>query len=453
MKWDRDIVPTLKKDEKLMKNMFGHARQLAMYPEDRSTLCQCEFYLTNMKDTLENLHISTGFDDMRDSSPDREMVASRELNDSATAPGLLTSTIFSSLLPFEKCSPLPCLTQLELSEVNLRHCTDTWCKFVCFQQIQELRLSECAGADALLAQLSKAAHLPKQLRVLHFQHDDSRESEALLTLDGFLCLVSGVQDLLIDLFRVSSMPASAGIVRHAKTLQVLNVHCSPQERIIDRDISSTRGDTYDEICWSSSDFEAICKGCPLIEQLSCASPSTELLKATTPAFILFMRSCNYLRRMVTLQITNWPSGKSTTYLPRVVYEHLLRALAQRMFKEVATHAWSYDVDTGEKLSRTDVRSIPGQLRLIAFGVNEKMFEREDSKHQIIYYRSTCMEVEGPRGHLESCYAATVGWCLRRYIEPRSEILDCHLLSRASRPPCRDTTSDRGLSWGGDDDDD
>lgn len=51
---------------------------------------------------------------------------------------------------------------------------------------------------------------------------------------------------------------------------------------------------------------------------------------------------------------------------------------------------------------------------------------------IVFVRGT---QRGPLGH-ESPVAVQIGWCLRKYVEPRSEVLD-FALSRNSRPPTRE----------------
>jgi hypothetical protein len=167
---------------------------------------------------LEKITLHSSFDD----DTDRPTIASRELNDSATAPGLITSTIFGHLMPFETCQPMA-LRDFTLQKINLRYAADTYCQFVDFRNLKALRIFGCSGADSLFAQLCKATKLPEKLETLEFKHDDNPENDALSALDGFLCLVSGVKILTLDLCYAKQMPASAGIARHGPTLKELNV--------------------------------------------------------------------------------------------------------------------------------------------------------------------------------------------------------------------------------------
>ncbi|KAF2213728.1 hypothetical protein CERZMDRAFT_120883 [Cercospora zeae-maydis SCOH1-5] len=462
MKWlevmdlDRDVLPELKKAVKATGPMFQCTRKLALYPENRQTLALSGFFLDKCKEQLEELIVHCNFNDLGASSvPD-----GRELNDSATEPGLLSRTIFSSLLPFDTCEPLKNLTSLRLHRISLRYCADTWCKFINFQQLQNLRLYHCAGADTLLGQLSKSKNLPKSLKVLELQHRDNSDNEALLALDGFLCLASGLRDMVIDLENVKSLPAVAGIVRHSKTLELLSVHCAMESH---PNTSMASDCDNEELVWTTQDFEKICRACKDLEQLSCAWPSTSLIRSPAPDWKRFESSAAALRNMVTLHITTWPNNKpSTTLLPRMVYESLLQNLAQRMFglasdgrdKGMPPVMESVDSEDEDELvispagdapstsPPTSSSFSPSRLRLIAFGVSDRIYEREDSRNQIIFLKSFAADAEGKHRP----FAAPVGWCMRQFIEPRSEVLD-FVLHRSSdhdaHPPVSDYLSGTG----------
>ncbi|CZT14409.1 uncharacterized protein RCC_00386 [Ramularia collo-cygni] len=457
MKWlevmdvDEPALPLLKKNKRVQSLMFKNARKLALYPENRETLDLSGYFVEKTAHQLEELIVHCNF------LPDtRNAIESRDLNDSATAPGLVTSTIFRCMTPFDKCSPFPNLKSLRLHRVSLRYCADTWCKFINFHDLQALRLYHCAGADTLFGQLSKANHLPRQLKVLEVQHRDNAENEALVALDGFLCLVSGLRDLVIDLEHVKAMPAAAGIIRHGKTLELLNVHCAGQA-------SHSTSSEIDgaELVWDTDDFHDICTACKDLEQLSTAWPHTSLIRTPSDEWTSFELSSQKLRSMVTLHITNWPTNKpSTQLLPRSVYEALLQTLAQRRF-EIAAGSHSSmeddddssedgDGDAGAEVAMAKAPEViepPSRLRLIAFGTSDKIYEREDSRNQILYLKSTAKDAEGR----QQAYAAPVGWCLRQFIEPRSEVLDFVLHKsgdRDSRPPCREFRDSGG--WGDDD---
>lgn len=73
-----------------------------------------------------------------------------------------------------------------------------------------------------------------------------------------------------------------------------------------------------------------------------------------------------------------------------------------------------------------------KLAVIAFGASDSVYDRQDSKNQIIFVKGRQVD---PLGR-SSVTAMQIGWCLRKYVEPRSEILDFSL-SRSCRPPTRD----------------
>ncbi|KAJ9649086.1 hypothetical protein H2199_001000 [Coniosporium tulheliwenetii] len=357
---DRDILPEI---EKLpdFETMFSNITKVGLYPNRTRVLDYCGAVMKRAP-KVERLILHAIFDDSD------EPVTSRELNDSSTGPGLITTSIFGHMRPFAKCTPLA-LTDVTLQKIHLRYAAETYCKFIDFGTVQELRVFSCSGADAFLAELSKSTKLPQKLRVLEFKHEDNAEEDALNALDGFLCLVTGIEILTIDIQGVKSLPASAGIKRHSKTLDQLTVHASR---------NSHPGDEEEHV-YEYTSFQDICK-CSQLEQLSIGFPATSLVRDTTDSF------------------KDW-----------VIYEQLLAGLAQFIFKG---HS---------------------KLAVIAFGTSDKVYGREDSKNQVIFVRGK--QVDPLRN--ESVCAIQIGWCLRRYVEPRSEVLDFEL-SRISRPPTRDS---------------
>lgn len=459
MKWleamdmDRPILEELKKNPNIERNLFDNARKLALYPENRESLNLGRYFVEKTTEKLEELIIHAHFETIDDHSPSRSDVSVRELNDTATGPGLLARTLFGHLMPFESCTKFQNLTSLRLHRISLRYCADTWCKFVDFHKMQCLRIYHCPGVDSLLGQLSRAAHLPKKLHVLELQHKDNTENEALLALEGFLCLVSGLNDLIIDLQNVKALPAVAGLVRHHKTLELLNIHCSGEG-------SSTPlvGDMScdaEELVYDMEEFDKICSATSHLEQLSCAWPNRSLIRSPSEEWCAFEHAVAKLRNLVTLHITTWPSNKpSTQLLPRSVYEQLLQAASTRLFELASKRTPSTDmsisivapaqppIPSSDSASGTETLLPPAKLRLIAFGISDKIYEREDSRNQLLYLRSTALDAEGKN----KIYATPVGWCARRYLEPRSEVLD-FVLGRETRLPCRGERGDMDARFG------
>ncbi|KAF1940757.1 hypothetical protein EJ02DRAFT_349394 [Clathrospora elynae] len=352
---DRNVLEELQKIPNIEK-CFENVRKIGLYPDSREVLDFCHFLLKNTANRkLDKITLHASFDEM-DAS-----VTTRELNDTVNEPGLITSTMFSHMQPFAKCTPIT-LKEVTLQKLHLRYAAETYCKLINFQTIKSIRIFGCSGADALFAELSKSSKLPERLETLEFKHDDNTENDGLGAIDGFLCLVSGIKTLTIDLTFAKSLPASAGIVRHGKTLKTLNVH------------ASTGPDSCDEeLVYDYASFSQICKDCPLLEQISVAFPGVSVLRSKNDSFVNFENCLGDLANLATLNITTWPTNSpSSTKLPRKIYEHLLAGLAQQGFERSSGHAKE--------------QNRPPKLAIIAFGSSDKVYDREDSQNQIIYVK-------------------------------------------------------------------
>jgi hypothetical protein len=435
---DRPILTELileesKRSSRVESGLFDNVRNLAMYPENRESLNLGGYFIAKTQDKLEELIVHAHFERLADRSPTRSDVSVREINDTAIGPGLLSRSLFVHFLPFESCTPFQHLTSLRLHRISLRHCADTWCKFIDFHNIKRLRVYHCPAADSLLGQLSKAKSLPKALQVLELQHKDNRENEALVALDGLLCLLSGLIILTIDLQNVKTLPDVAGIVRHGKTLEQLNVHCSDESPL---PLLSDMHCEAEELVFETEDFDKICSATSKLEQLSCAWPDKSLIRSPHDDWMAFESSIAKLWTLVTMQITTWPCNKpGKPQLTRPIYEQLLQGVATRLFELVTSRLtfgppseWPEVVIVGDEISEI---LPPSRLRLVVFGISDKIYEREDSQTQILYLRSSAFDADGK----SKVYAAPLGWCARRFLEPRSEILE-FVLSRGSRLPCR-----------------
>ena len=147
-----------------------------------------------------------------------------ELNDTAIEPGLLTRTMFRHMQPFEKCTPMA-LRAVTLEGVTLRYCVGSYCKVIDFTKVQKLSICHCKSSDGLLAALCHSTRLPEKLDKFEFKNDDDDdECEVTSALDTFLCLVSGIKSLTLDVCATKRLPTAMAIVRHAKTLEILNAH-------------------------------------------------------------------------------------------------------------------------------------------------------------------------------------------------------------------------------------
>lgn len=241
---DRDIWPTLEKQMDV-DEVFTNGRKLGLFPDSPQSLEFCQKLLVKMP-KVEKIILHSNFP------------LSREVNDSSTGPGLITRTLFRHMQPFYACTPMV-LRDITLQSVSLRYAADTYCKLINFRTIGAIRIFNCPGADALLAELSKGTQLPDKLETFEFKHDDNAENDGLSAVDGFLCLISGISSLIIDLCDVKALPAVAGITRHSKTLISLNLHASAEG-----------GSKAEEHFYEYAALQQLLKDCSLLEQLSMA---------------------------------------------------------------------------------------------------------------------------------------------------------------------------------------
>jgi hypothetical protein len=340
------------------------------------------------------------------------------------------------MLPFSECTPLA-LKEITLQKIGLRYAAETYCKLIDFRSVKSIRVYGCSGTDALFAELSKSTKLPGKLEILEVKLEDNAENDGLGALDGFMRLVSGIKVLTLDLTCTTSLPAAAGIVRHSKTLEQLSIHASGSPDECD-----------DELVYEYTSFTQICKECTLLEQLSVAFPSVSVTRSKSDSFVNFEASTGMppghwfeltknaqnclgdLPGLVTLNMTTWPtSGPSSSKLPRKIYEHMLAGLAQQGFERSSNHAKAQGRNS--------------KLAVIAYGVSDKVYDREDSQNQIIFVKGKQIDPLGT----ERSTAVQIGWCLRKFVDagPKSGILDFSL-SRSSRPPTRDPPSSDDSDW-------
>ncbi|KAH0292518.1 hypothetical protein KCU62_g1878, partial [Aureobasidium sp. EXF-3399] len=391
-----DAIENLEAKASDHAEIYNNCQKLAIYPDSLPSLELGQFLLSKMS-TLTELIIHTNF------AHGSIHYNTRELNDSPSGPGLVNRTMFRHLLPFTQITnpPFAHLQSLRLVDVGLRHCADSYGRFIDFTQLEALRIVKCAGADALLSLLCKSAYLPRKLRCLEFQHNDNLDNDALTALDDFLCLVEGVEEIYLDLTSVKSMPSVDGIIKHGKTLDVLLVHAS--------------GDLVEEHVWTSDDFQRLCLSVSKLRQISCAWPASSILRTNSPSWDAYQFSIRSLSRLITLHISTFPSCSPKVNLGRAMYMEMLRWQATQIF------FWtSYTASC---------------FKIIAFGVSDRIPSRQDGNNQLIFLRSTLINADGK----EEPTAVPVSWVSRQYIEPRSDVLDFEL-TRRPKMPIRDYAS-------------
>jgi hypothetical protein len=248
-----------------LDDAFKDTHKLGLYPDRREVL-QFGNFLIKKTPELHKITLHASFDDS-DSG-----ISQRELNDSSLEPGLITSTLFSHMMPFENCKPIA-LRELTLQKINLRHSGTTYCRVIDCTGLRSIRLTECAGADAFFAELTRSSRkLPMKLETLEFKHEDNAEEDAMNALNGFLCVVSGLQCLTIDMTGTKELPAPASIIKHHRTLTELNIHTRPD-----------RWDSEEKV-YSYEQFNNICQDCKSLEQLSVGFPATTAHRTESDGF-------------------------------------------------------------------------------------------------------------------------------------------------------------------------
>lgn len=404
---DRDPWPELQKLPH-MHGLISRVRKIAIFPDCKSVLKLSGELLRRTK-KLENLHLQTDFCMNQEHS---HFVSAREINDSATSPGLMTSTLFAHLMPFENCTPLN-LSTLHLQKVNLRCSRNTYARFINLPQLMHLTISNCPGADAFLAELCLSTQIPTGLVSLEFKHRDCDEEEGMDALDSFLCLINKLESLTIDVDNNGRLPNVDAITGHSKTLRQLAVHVAD---------SAWNDNDVKEHSYNGPTFGKICQACTNLEELSVAQPDVPITADVTDHLSYWFQHLHKLRGLRTLQLTRFPYYKNNiARIERDVYVHLLGLHASRIF---------------ESASR---RQTLKKLKIIAYGASSDTHNRLGGKNQAIFAKAAVPEILGgsPNAAIRAsspntnklrkeAMALQVSWADRRYIEPVSEILELDL---------------------------
>ena len=252
---DRPFMPVLEKQPSLTTNLTN-LRSLHFYPDNLDRL-KASQKLLETQPTISELQLSSGF------HPDVEIP--EDLQDSSTRPGLMTRTIFSHFLPFERCTTPMTLKKLTLDNVDLRYATDTYMKFIQFSALESFVVGGCSGADAVFAQMSKPHLRPTKLKKLRWFHEALGETHALEAFEGLLEAISGLEVLHVDTNNITGLPKAATISHHGKTLQVLGIRSRMPPTAI--------------LLYESDQFEEICNNCLELRQLGITFPITSVSDA------------------------------------------------------------------------------------------------------------------------------------------------------------------------------
>lgn len=355
-----------------------------------------------------------------------------EMNDSATRPGHLTSTLFKHMLPFEKAKALG-IEDLHLIDINLRHPRDTFCRVLRLSNLSRLVLEKCRGADVFLGELCRSTMLPSRLKTFVFLHQERMPDDAALTaVEDFLSLLQGLIELVIDIMHVSRLPQVSKIVPLAGSLRLLSIHAYKDENVeADLMISD------DEHVYSRESFGQLLPSLTEVEELSLAAPGREISERKDVVYRRFMESFvgsgSKMDKLHTLQITTWPTCPTICgRMSRGMYDALLKVHAMEFFN--ARH-------TSGKLP---------MLHLIEWG-SEDYYRKKCMKSgsiSTIFVRNTESTPDGKQR--PSCISVVPEWRLNKLSLP-TRVLSMSLAKHAG-PPARDRgkeDSDSGnvpLGW-------
>ncbi|KAI9816522.1 MAG: hypothetical protein M1827_001654 [Pycnora praestabilis] len=406
---DTALMPILEKRPEILSRLDQvKSLQLCFVNRDSLSICQ---KVVELNPDIEKLEIILGFDD-----DDHEALDT--LHDSSAGPGLITSTVFSHMLPFDKCKPLK-PKEVRLQDLDLRYAADTYLKVIDFRGVENLVVRGCSGADALFAELIKPDHRPATLRKLRVVHREDEQHYAMEAIENFLRMTSGLKGLCIDMTHAKALPKINCITRHSSTLLALIVQVSDRQGDMNYDLE---------------DMEKLCTDCSKLRQLSLAFPPTSVVEdAVSPEFGSFLTSSIKLPHLVTLNIIRWPTfrptqdhphhsprGHNPVQLPKGVYKALVQRMAQFFFKR--------------SLALAEENHTQSKLIAIAFGsdgVNKWMPGRIDydmspgrGRHgwnlqQMVFARGQQID---PFGRT-SLLAVKIKLPLLKFAEPDSEILD------------------------------
>lgn len=158
-----------------------------------------------------------------------------------------------------------------------KYCADTWIKIIKFDTLEKLEVRNCAGADALFAQLSKPHLRPSRLRSLRWMDDDKSEPHALEAFEGLLESMSGLETLHMYVSRMRALPKISSILCHKKTLTSLSIYSQYSKS--------------DIFAYSEDDYRRLCTEATEIKQLSLMFPKTNAENALpAPEFENFLVS-------------------------------------------------------------------------------------------------------------------------------------------------------------------
>ena len=248
----RPLDPDLAKEPQIFERLTS-LKRIDLYPDSVDRL-HAAHRLIRAQPNIECFHLCTGFEyNRRETHPD-------DLQDSSTAPGRITSTLFAHMLPFETCTPYT-LKALILDDIELRYAADTWMKIIQFPLLEKLVVIRCAGVENVFAALSKPHQRPTKLKILRWMDDDKSQPHTLEAFEGLLQATNGLEILSVWIGHMTGLPKVGAICAHKRTLVSLAVQ--------------SRDRREDVWTYSGEDFNRLCTECTELRQLSVMFPDAQ----------------------------------------------------------------------------------------------------------------------------------------------------------------------------------
>jgi hypothetical protein len=148
-------------------------------------------------------------------------------------------------------------------------------RIIKFSGLEKLEIRNCAGAEAVFAQLSKPHLRPTKLRSLRWMDDGKSEAHALEAFEGLVESINSLETLHLYVSNMRALPKISSIVQHKKTLRSLSIH--------------SQGNRDQPVfAYEIDDYSRLTVECCNLRQLSIMFPKTAIDHDLSPDFAAFL---------------------------------------------------------------------------------------------------------------------------------------------------------------------
>ena len=209
---DKPLLPAIKKDPRVFQRL-EHVNALYIWPNNEDTLEAAQLAL-QYKPNIDLLLLNC-------TTLRNQPEVAGPMEDSSTAPGFISRTLFKHLSPFEKCTPMT-LRELHITGYDMHHASTTILRVIDFTSLESLVLDESPGAASVFAEMGKSYARPTKLkRVCWIEKHADRHS--VKTFESFLQSFKGLRYIHVDLASNAELLKPLAIKNHGDTLLSLFV--------------------------------------------------------------------------------------------------------------------------------------------------------------------------------------------------------------------------------------